>query len=231
MLSLLLDTGIRRGELAALRLGDLNLGQGLAFIEASTSKSRRGRAVVYGDATAKAVMRYLRHSKAPRTDDTPRWVAARPSSSAPPHLGVEHVGARAWRRATATLPCPATRATRRTSASPARTRRWRCARGGVRAAQGQPGRSARRSSRPRRSRSVRRPSRSRGSAVAARGDCLWAVPDPPWWVPVAWPGCRGSAPVGGTPADSRRAERVGPSRGSQGKRQSATRPRAKRSCV
>lgn len=46
MLSLLLDTGIRRGELAALRLGDLNLGQRLAFIEAATSKSRRGRAVV-----------------------------------------------------------------------------------------------------------------------------------------------------------------------------------------
>lgn len=53
MLSLLLDTGIRRGELATLRLGDLNLGQRLAFIEASTSKSRRGRAVVYGDSTAR----------------------------------------------------------------------------------------------------------------------------------------------------------------------------------
>ena len=75
MLSLLLDTGIRRGELAALRLGDLNLPQHLAFIEASTSKSRRGRAVVYGDATARALMRYLRHPKAPRTDDEPLWVA------------------------------------------------------------------------------------------------------------------------------------------------------------
>lgn len=42
MLSLLLGTGVRRGELAALRLGDLNLGQRLAFIEASTSMSRRG---------------------------------------------------------------------------------------------------------------------------------------------------------------------------------------------
>ncbi len=75
MLSLLLDTGIRRGELAALRLGDLNLGQRLAFIEASTSKSRRGRAVVYGDSTAKALMRYLRHPKAPRAEDEPLWVA------------------------------------------------------------------------------------------------------------------------------------------------------------
>lgn len=75
MLSLLLDTGIRRGELAALRVGDLNLGQHLAIIEASTSKSRRGRAVVYGDNTAKALMRYLRHPKAPRAEDAPLWVA------------------------------------------------------------------------------------------------------------------------------------------------------------
>lgn len=36
MLSLRLDTGMRRGKLAALRLGDLNLGQRLAFIEAAT---------------------------------------------------------------------------------------------------------------------------------------------------------------------------------------------------
>jgi len=75
MLSMLLDTGIRRGELAALRLGDLNLGQRLAFIEASTSKSRRGRSVVYGDSTAKALMRYLRHPKAPRAEDAPLWIA------------------------------------------------------------------------------------------------------------------------------------------------------------
>ena len=75
MLSLLLDTGIRRGELAALRVGDLNFGQRLAFIEASTSKSRRGRAVVYGDSTAKALMRYLRHPKAPRTEGASLWIA------------------------------------------------------------------------------------------------------------------------------------------------------------
>lgn len=75
MVSLLLDTGIRRGGLAALRLGDLNLGQRLAFIEASTSKSRRGRAVVYGNSTAKALMRYLRHPKAPRAEDAPLWIA------------------------------------------------------------------------------------------------------------------------------------------------------------
>jgi len=75
MLSLMLDTGLRRGELAGLRLGDLNLGQRLAFIEAATSKSRRGRAVVYGDQTAKALMRYLRHPKAPRSEEATLWVA------------------------------------------------------------------------------------------------------------------------------------------------------------
>jgi site-specific recombinase XerD len=75
MLSLMLDTGLRRGELAGLTLGDLNLGQRLAFIEASTSKSRRGRAVVYGDSTAKALMRYLRHPKAPRDEQALLWVA------------------------------------------------------------------------------------------------------------------------------------------------------------
>lgn len=75
ILSLLLDTGIRRGELATLLIGDLNLDQRLAFIEASTSKSRRGRAVVYGDSTARALMRYLRHPKAPQAEDAPLWIA------------------------------------------------------------------------------------------------------------------------------------------------------------
>jgi len=71
----MLDTGLRRGELAGLRLADLNLGQHLAFIEAATSKSRRGRAVIFGDATAKAIMRYLRHPKAPRREEAALWVA------------------------------------------------------------------------------------------------------------------------------------------------------------
>lgn len=48
MLSLMLDTGLRRGDLAGLHVGDLNLGQMVAFVEATTSKRRRGRAVVFG---------------------------------------------------------------------------------------------------------------------------------------------------------------------------------------
>ena len=65
ILSLMLDTGLRRGEVAGLRVGDVNLGQMIAFIEAMTSKSRRGRAVAFGPSTAKAITRYLRHPKAP----------------------------------------------------------------------------------------------------------------------------------------------------------------------
>ncbi len=75
ILSLMLDTGIRRGELAGIRVGDLNLSQMVAFIEASTSKSRRGRAVAFGPTTAKAVTRYLRHPKAPRDPREPLWRA------------------------------------------------------------------------------------------------------------------------------------------------------------
>ena len=75
ILSLMLDTGIRRGELAGLRVGDLNLGQMVAFVEATTSKSRRGRAVAYGPSTAKAITRYLRHPKAPHGPQEPLWRA------------------------------------------------------------------------------------------------------------------------------------------------------------
>ena len=75
ILSLMLDTGIRRGELAGLRVGDLNLGQMVAFVEGSTSKSRRGRAVAFGPSTAKAITRYLRHPKAPHAPHEPLWRA------------------------------------------------------------------------------------------------------------------------------------------------------------
>jgi site-specific recombinase XerD len=75
ILSLMLDTGIRRGELAGLQVADLNLGQQVAFIEATTSKSRRGRAVAYGATTAKALIRYLRHPRAPHGEAEPLWRA------------------------------------------------------------------------------------------------------------------------------------------------------------
>jgi len=75
VLSLMLDTGLRRGELAGMRVKDLNLGQMVAFIEASTSKSRRGRAVAFGPTTAKAITRYLRHPKAPHAPEDALWRA------------------------------------------------------------------------------------------------------------------------------------------------------------
>lgn len=75
ILSLMLDTGIRRGELVGLHVGDLNLGQQVAFVEATTSKSRRGRAVAYGASTAKAILRYLRHPRAPHDEAEPLWRA------------------------------------------------------------------------------------------------------------------------------------------------------------
>jgi integrase len=47
----------------------------VAFIEASTSKSRRGRAVAFGPTTGKAITRYLRHPKAPHDRHEPLWRA------------------------------------------------------------------------------------------------------------------------------------------------------------
>ncbi|MDQ3690003.1 MAG: tyrosine-type recombinase/integrase [Chloroflexota bacterium] len=75
ILSLMLDTGIRRGELAGMTVGDLNLSQMVAFVEATTSKSRRGRAVAFGPSTAKAITRYLRHPKAPHAPQDALWRA------------------------------------------------------------------------------------------------------------------------------------------------------------
>lgn len=121
MLSLLLDTGIRRGELAALRLGDLNLGEHLAFIEAfdveepprpggrlrgrhgqgadalpppsEGTPDRRRAAVGRADWSAAHRQRDLPHD---RPSGAPGR-AARPSPPAPPHLGVAHARGRPQR--------------------------------------------------------------------------------------------------------------------------------------
>jgi site-specific recombinase XerD len=75
ILRLFFDTGIRRGELAQLTLGDLDLRDDVAYIKASTSKSRRGRAVPFGEAAGKAIVRYLRHPRAPKREDEPLWLS------------------------------------------------------------------------------------------------------------------------------------------------------------
>jgi site-specific recombinase XerD len=57
MLRLLIDSGMRAGELAGLTLDDLDTEQSIAYV---LGKGRRGRAVPYGAKTADALRRYLR---------------------------------------------------------------------------------------------------------------------------------------------------------------------------
>jgi site-specific recombinase XerD len=57
MLRMLIDTGMRAGELAGLAVTDLDSEQGVAVV---MGKGRRGRAVPYGAKTADALRRYLR---------------------------------------------------------------------------------------------------------------------------------------------------------------------------
>jgi site-specific recombinase XerD len=75
MVRLLIDAGLRRGELAGLRRKDVDPKHRIAFVEATTSKSRRGRVVTYGDETAKHLIRYLMEPRAPRADDGPLWLS------------------------------------------------------------------------------------------------------------------------------------------------------------
>src|SRR5947209_2595485 len=57
MLRMLIDTGMRAGELAGLNVADLDSEQSVAIV---MGKGRRGRAVPYGTKTADALRRYLR---------------------------------------------------------------------------------------------------------------------------------------------------------------------------
>ena len=57
MLRMLIDTGMRAGELAGLNVDDLDAEQSVAVV---MGKGRRGRAVPYGSKTADALRRYLR---------------------------------------------------------------------------------------------------------------------------------------------------------------------------
>jgi site-specific recombinase XerD len=57
ILLLMFDTGVRRGEVAGLRLGDVELKDRLAYV---TGKGGHTRAVRFGTRTAVALDRYLR---------------------------------------------------------------------------------------------------------------------------------------------------------------------------
>jgi len=70
LIRLLLDTGMRAGELIGLTVDDIDREQSVAFV---MGKGGRGRACVYGAKTADALRRYQRvRSKHPRA----RWEAA-----------------------------------------------------------------------------------------------------------------------------------------------------------
>ena len=57
MLRMLIDTGLRAGELAGLAVTDLDAEQSVAIV---MGKGRRGRAVPYGTKTADVLRRHLR---------------------------------------------------------------------------------------------------------------------------------------------------------------------------
>jgi site-specific recombinase XerD len=67
ILYMLFDTGIRRGELAGLRLADVDKSAGLAYV---TGKGGHTRAVRFGTKTAVAIDRYLRLRKSHRYADS-----------------------------------------------------------------------------------------------------------------------------------------------------------------
>lgn len=58
IMRMLLDTGVRVGELAGLRVEDINFDNATAYV---LGKGRRGRAVPFGAKTADALRRYRRH--------------------------------------------------------------------------------------------------------------------------------------------------------------------------
>jgi integrase len=69
MLRLLIDTGMRAGELAGLTVADIDRESAVAFV---MGKGGRGRAVPYGFKTADALRRYLRaRARHPLADRSP----------------------------------------------------------------------------------------------------------------------------------------------------------------
>jgi site-specific recombinase XerD len=72
ILRMLIDTGMRAGELVGLTLDDLDTEQRIALV---MGKGRRARAVPYGAKTADALRRYLRaRATHPQADSAPLWL-------------------------------------------------------------------------------------------------------------------------------------------------------------
>jgi site-specific recombinase XerD len=75
LIRLLYDTGMRRGEAAGLDVEDIDLEQQVARVR---GKSRTLRAAPFGNATAKALDRYLRiRARHPFADDPALWLGQR----------------------------------------------------------------------------------------------------------------------------------------------------------
>lgn len=72
---LLLDTGMRRGELAGLRVDDVDLDESVALV---MGKGRRPRACPFGTKTAQAIDRYLRaRASHPQAQRPKLWLGGR----------------------------------------------------------------------------------------------------------------------------------------------------------
>lgn len=75
ILRLFADTGMRRGELAGLAVGDVDLRERIAFV---VGKGRRARACPFGPRTAQALDRYLRErAKHPYEHSDRLWLGER----------------------------------------------------------------------------------------------------------------------------------------------------------
>jgi site-specific recombinase XerD len=78
LVSLLADSGMRRGECAGLRVEDLDLDRNAVVIQGATSKSRRQRTTRFGAGTARALDRYVRVRRTHATiGETALWIGKR----------------------------------------------------------------------------------------------------------------------------------------------------------
>lgn len=89
ILRLFLSTGMRRSELAGLRVTDLDLDASVAFV---LGKGRRGRACPYDPKTGVAIDRYLRvRAKHPRAKDDDRLWLGDQNKGGLSHDGIEQI--------------------------------------------------------------------------------------------------------------------------------------------
>jgi integrase/recombinase XerD len=75
MIAMLVDSGVRAGELTALRVYDLDLAD-LSATVSEDSKGRRDRTVTYSQRTARLIRAYLR-SREDQSADSPLWLTRR----------------------------------------------------------------------------------------------------------------------------------------------------------